>query len=220
MTSDSGWIELQISVLELGPQRARVRVQMTPPDLIAGVLREFKDSLPFLTDRPTDYELRVGQGGAALTDTIELGHQVSAGVQIALVERALPLPRGARPVMQPAFVRNTRTGRVTRVSWQPAIIGRPQPERDDNALLAIDLTAEPNGARVSRRHLQLVEEDGRYFVEQLSENPTVLIGAGEKRQVVGKMPLQIEHEHVIELTNSGTQLVFLQRQAHLDARSA
>jgi hypothetical protein len=212
MTSDNDWIDLQISVLELGLQRARVRVRLMPPELIEAILREFRDTLAFLTDHQGDYELRVGHSGDALNDTIEIGHQVSSGVQIALVERSVPLPRLASPILQPAFICNLRTGGVTRLSWQPAIIGRPDPKRENNHLLAVDLTDEPSATRVSRHHLQLIAEREQYFVQQLVDNnPTVLIGAGDKRQSVGEMPLPIYHKDTIELTNSGIRLTFLQR---------
>lgn len=212
MTNDNDWIDLQVGLLELGLQRARVRVKLTPPELIAAVLREFRGSLEFLSSNPSDYELRVGHGSDALSDPIELGHQVSAGVEIHLVERQVQLPRDAKQINAQAFVRNMRSGSVTRITWWPAIIGRPDPKRSDNQLVAVDLSDEPTRAHISRRHLQLVTEGPRYFVEQIAaDNPTVLIDGSGKRHALGQRELPIEHGNVIELSNSGVKLVFLQR---------
>lgn len=95
---------------------------------------------------------------------------------------------------------------IYEVQWQPAIIGRPDADPVHSALLAIKLDFLDNSRRISRRHAQITEEDGTYYLELLAEkNPTFL--NQEAMKVGQKYPLKPGDR--ILLKNSGVVLDFL-----------
>jgi hypothetical protein len=86
-----------------------------------------------------------------------------------------------------AFLQDTTTGEEYPISWQPAIIGRPDANNPASAdILAVNLGKNAAAQTVSRQHARITEMDGQYFLESMSErNPTYLndgqVRLGEKR---------------------------------------
>jgi hypothetical protein len=101
-----------------------------------------------------------------------------------------------------ATLREESSGEVFEITWQPAIIGRPDASVPASAeRLAVNLGPFAEGRTVSRQHARITERGGRFFLEGLAErNPTFLneeeVSLGEKREVknddrirVGKITL-------------------------------
>lgn len=210
MSVDETRIELLIDVFDLAEQQALALASLTPPQLVGAVLEEFGE-LEFLGANPADYLLLRAADRSALDEGLALGDQLSAGERLALVERAAPAPAGTARPSRPIYLRDQGSGRVYRLDWQPAIIGRPDRGQDHNERVAVDLAAHPAGQRVSRRHAQIIEAAGAFFVEQLSPNPTLVRdGQGNALPAQARQPLR--HGDVIFLENSQIALKFIVRE--------
>jgi hypothetical protein len=209
MSADDARIELQIDVFDLAAQRALALSALTPPQLVAAVLEEFRE-LEFLGDDPSSYQLLKAADRSPLDDSAAVGDQLGGGDRLILAERVAPPPAGARPPSKPVYLREQTSGKVFRLDWQPAIIGRPDRGQEQNELVAVDLAGHPAGQRVSRRHAQIVESDGVFFVEPLSPNPTVVRdGQGNALPAQKRQPLR--HGDVVFLENSQIALKFIVR---------
>lgn len=210
MSVDETRIELLITIFELADQRALALAALTPTQLTAAVLAEFGE-LEFLGANPADYQLRKAVDRSALDEGLAIGEQLSAGDRLVLAERVAPAPTGTRPPSRPVYLRDQGSGAVYRLDWQPAIIGRPDRGQDHNELVAVDLAGHPAGQRVSRRHAQIVEADGSFFVEQLSPNPTLVRdGLGNTMPAQTRQPLR--HGDTVYLENSQIALKFIVRE--------
>lgn len=210
MTSPLKRLELRIDVGDLAAQRARIRGELTPPELVAAVLEEFRE-LEHLGDRPEQYQLRRHAGGDPLDELRALGAQLSAGDHLVLAELEPPLPAGAARPTQALYLRERATGHVYRLAWVPALIGRPDASQPGNELIAIDLSDHPSGQRVSRRHARIIEREGQYFVERLSPNPTALVDSAGRTITIEQEPLPIQHGDTILLERSQIALAVIVR---------
>jgi len=185
-------LELFINLPGQGRQRARALASITPAELVDAVLQEFRGELEYLSDSVADYRLVRAANHAPLDDGAPLADQVGDGDDLALEERPREVPQGARPSSKPVYLREQATGIVFRLAWLPAIIGRPDDNLPDNEMLAVNLAPLVSGARVSRRHAQIVEDGGQLFVESLArQNPTIVRAAAgnETRVEDGRVPL-------------------------------
>lgn len=178
------YIELKIDVFDITGQRARVRKSISVATLIDEVLLEFDDldrRLPesyglFLRgqDRPLDRTRTLDELDIQNYDELEFKY-AKAGV------------RGKLHGAVEAVLRDESTGMVYPITWQPALIGRPDADPSHNELLAVNLASHPEGRRISRRHAEILLEGGLYYIESLSENnPTYL----NNQQVTGRRLLQ------------------------------
>jgi len=185
-------LELFINLPGQGRQRALALASITPAELVDAVLQEFRGELEYLSDSVADYRLVRAADHAPLDDGAPLAAQVRDGDDLALEERPREVPQGARPSSKPVYLREQATGMVFRLAWLPAIIGRPDDNLPDNEMLAVNLAPLVSGARVSRRHAQIVEDGGQLFVESLArQNPTIVRAAAgnETRVEDGRVPL-------------------------------
>lgn len=208
-------LELTIDVLELPPQRAAALWTLSPQEVIAAALQEFRE-LEQLGIDPGDYQLLDVQSGAPLDEKPldALFAKDAKAVHLKLAEKPVAVPRGAQPAPAPLYLREQATGRVYRIGWLPAIIGRPDRTLPDNQLLAVNLDALPTGLRVSRRHVRLSEQSGQYFVQRMSGNPTVLRRTtGETINLLDASRTPIDHGDMIVLERSQITLKFLVQQA-------
>lgn len=210
MTAEGARIELTIDIFDLGAQRAQALSSLAPPQMVAAVLEEFGE-LEFLGDNPASYQLLKAADRSPLDDTAPVGVQLGGGDRLVLAERLAATPAGARPPGMRVYLRELGSGTVFRLDWQPAIIGRHDAGQGQNELVAVNLAAHPGGQRVSRRHAQIVESDGVFFVEPLSPNPTLV------RDVQGNaLPAQkrqpLRHGDVVLLENSQIALKFIVRE--------
>lgn len=205
-------LELFIDVPGQGRQRAQALVSITPVELVDAVLQEFRGELEYLSDSVADYRLVRAADRAPLDDGAPLAAQLKAGDDLALEERPREVPQGAQPLSKAVYLREQATGMVFRLAWQPSIIGRPDRELSDNELLAVNVAPLVSGARVSRRHAQIVEEGGQLFIESLAQNPTVVRTPDESERPVAGQRVALSPGDVIYLERSKLALKVIVRE--------
>jgi hypothetical protein len=172
-------------------QEVSVRANLTVRALIEEIRREFN-----LLDAGYRLTLAGQREALPLDRTIEqLGLQTGAELVFERDRHRLDqrvIARGGQyfeAVSQPgrARLREAASGQVFPIEWQPAIIGRPDAVNPVSAqALAVDVSTLAEGRTVSRRHAQITERGGTYYLEALNErNPTLLNGQalaiGERR---------------------------------------
>lgn len=171
MSSSKAPIELFIDVFTLKAQRALVLPTLTPIDLVGAVLQEFRE-LEYLSMNRDMYRL-VKTDGSELTPERPLSKQVNSQDKLAMIEVSPKKPAHAQEFTKRVYLREHPIGNVYKLHWAPAIIGRPDPDiKDDH--LAVNLSTNPNGLRVSRRHARITEDRGNLYVESMSPNPTTV----------------------------------------------
>ncbi len=180
------YIELTIDVFDSTGNLAKVRKTLTVRRLIDEILREFDDldrSTPeayavYLKNqsKPLDRDSTLAQLDIQAHDELELRYS-----RRSVRER---LSGGKR-----LFLRDESTGQAFAIDWQPALIGRPDVDPTHNELLAVNLEPFPNSLRVSRRHAQISEDRGVFYVESAAfNNPTFL--NSETTPIAGKRRIQ------------------------------
>ncbi|MGQ9849232.1 MAG: FHA domain-containing protein [Aggregatilineaceae bacterium] len=172
-------------------QEVSVRANLTVRALIEEIRREFN-----LLDAGYRLTLAGQREALPLDRTMEqLGLQTGAELVFERDRHRLDqrvIARGGQyfeAVSQPgrARLREAASGQTFSIEWQPAIIGRPDAANPATAqALAVDVSALAEGRTVSRRHAQITERGGTYYLEALNErNPTLLNGQalafGERR---------------------------------------
>lgn len=217
-------ITLKIDVFEKAGQKALVMFDLTPYQLVTAILQEF-DELEYLSNLPGRYRLLKAADGVPLDESAPLASQLRDGERLVLTEVDVPLPEDTAPLSWRIYFREMTTGTTHPVSWQPAIIGRTSENLPHNDRVAVDLKSLPTGLRVSRRHAQLTETDGRYYIENLSTNPLLLIPAAPVGEIqndvisnrmatsirVGQNRQQLHHGDILEFERSGITLKFVIR---------
>ncbi len=201
-------IELKINVLNLPEQRAHALVDLTPAELVAAILQEFRE-IEILDTEPAGYRLVRQADQRPLEDGTPLEAQVQEGDHLQLVETPTPIPKGALKSDAELYLRDLTTNRVFKLGWLPAVIGRDDPHLPQNQLVAVNLASFRTGLRVSRRHARVVQQDGEYFIEPLSGNPTAIrVGDNKQERLTpGRTPLG--HGDTIVLERSEIALKFI-----------
>ncbi|MEZ4726305.1 MAG: FHA domain-containing protein [Caldilineaceae bacterium] len=182
---------------------------LTPSALIAAILQEFT-VVEFLSNAPTQYALQLD--GALLDPALPLVQQVRTGDHLVLLEKEAPIPPGAQRPSHALYLREQNSGIVYPLPWVPAVIGRPDRDQPHNEWLAVNLTDHRSGVRVSRRHAQITEEQGQFYVASLSNNPTYLRQDILTTEVTAE-PQRLHHGDVIILERSYIALKFIVREA-------
>lgn len=206
---------LLIDVGDKQRQEAQALPQITPRELIEAILEEFTE-FEYLGPPAADYVLVRPDDPTPLDEEESLERQVTQGEHLLLREREAPLPPGTRPPGQRAYLREKPStqeppiARVHKLHWLPAVIGRRGQDAATTEEVAVNLSAHPDGLRVSRRHAQIDEEDGQFYIESLSSNPTTVhMGDQQKTVETGRCPLK--HGDVIYLVRSEIALQFIVR---------
>ena len=210
MSTNQARLELRVDVFEKTNQPALALPNLTPPQLIEAILQEFRE-LEYLGASPSDYQLRKAQDRSSLVDEQPLGGQLKPGERLMLVENGVPLPAGTKPPSQPLYLREQTTGRVYKLNWLPALIGRIDKSQPGNEQIAVDLEGYKTGLRVSRRQAQITEENGQFLIESMSGNPTTIKNSDgtSGAPISGKHPLR--HGDTIYLERSNIALKFIVR---------
>ena len=183
-------------------------------------MQEFRH-LEYLSDSPTDYQLVKVADAIPLDEDLPLNQQsLMPEEQLTIREKFVEgedLPEGSLLPPDPIYLREQTGGKVYKLQWLPAIIGRPDANQPLNELVAVNLEAYQTGLRVSRRHAKITEENGTYFIESMSRNPTIVRGheGDEVRVTDGKWPLQ--NGDFIYLERSKMMLKFIIRQTEEEA---
>lgn len=213
MSSSQARLDLLIDVFDLVAQPASVLPKIKPPQLIEAIVQEFRE-IQYLADDPEQYYLTRADDETPLDDGVELNRQpLAPGAHLVLHERILAAPAGAQPFSRRVYLREQKLGKVYRLNWQPAIIGRraESPSQGDAQPVTVDLQPFPSGLRVSRRHLSIDELDGQVTVENLSNNPAFVQRTGGVQLPIKteKIPLQDDDIIMLERSQIAFKVLFL-----------
>lgn len=203
-------LELFIDVLELEKQRALVLPGLKVGELIGAILSEFTE-LEHLGGSPEAYQLLKKADRTPLVNTVPVAEQAQPKEALVLVEYQTPLPPGATRISRQAYLREQSSGQVYQLHWQPALIGRPDRNQQQGELLAINLESHSTGLRVSRRHAKITEINGRFFIESMSGNPTLITNEAGKKETVEQTPQELQDGDIIVLERSNISLKLLLR---------
>ena len=210
MSGSQKRLELHVDVFEKTEQRALTLPSLTPPEFIEAILQEFRE-LEYLSDSPTDYHLLKADDQSPLVADEKLNQQINNGGRLVLVEEEAPLPDGTKRPTHPIYLREQVTGKVYKLNWLPAIIGRPDKNQALNSQVAVDLERYKTGLRVSRRHVQIAEKDGQYFIRSMSRNPTALKDNEGNMMPVTEAQRPLHNGDIIHLERSNIALKFIIR---------
>ncbi|HID51624.1 MAG TPA: FHA domain-containing protein [Anaerolineae bacterium] len=212
MSASQTRLDVRIDVFEEENQWAKPLASLKPPDLIAATLQEFRE-LEYLSGEPDDY-LLVKKGDMSPLDPEEpLQKQLADEAHLVLWEKERPLPAGAKRPSRPLYLRDQVAGKVFKLDWIPAIIGRPDSNQPHDDWLAVNLESYPTGLRVSRRHAQITEKNGRFYIHSLSRNPTLLKKADGSETPIGEKPVPLDNGDTVFLERSNISLKFIKRNA-------
>jgi hypothetical protein len=203
-------LALNIDVFDKPMQKAMAMPDLTPAELVEAILQEFQE-LEFLSDSPADYILVHADSKDPLQDGIAIQQQVRHQGHLAILEKTPETPAIAQPASKGLYLRDITTGNVTKVPFTPAIIGRPDNNQPNNDLVVVNLESYPTGLRVSRRHAQITEERGKFFIESLSRNPTALRDSSGNMMPVTNKKRPINDGDTIVLERSNIVLKFIVR---------
>jgi hypothetical protein len=210
MSANQARLELHIDVFEKKDQRALALPNLTPPELVEAILQEFRE-LEYLSGVSADYQLFKAEDKAPLDNGSELQQQLANNGRLLLAEAKLPLPKDTRRPTHDLYLREQATGKVYKLHWQPAIIGRPDKNQPHNDRLAVNLEPHPAGLRVSRRQALITEEGGQYYIESMSRNPTAIKTADDKTIALNASKHPLHHGDIIFLERSNIALKFIVR---------
>ncbi|MCB9420415.1 MAG: FHA domain-containing protein [Ardenticatenaceae bacterium] len=211
MSGSQKRLELRVDVFEKTEQRALPLPNLTPPEFIEAILQEFRE-LEYLSDSPANYRLLKAADKSPLDTEEKLDQQLAKGDRLVLIEEETPLPHGTQRPTHPIYLREQVTGKVYKLHWQPAIIGRPDKNQALNDMVAVDLERYKTGLRVSRRHVQISEQDGQYFIHSMSRNPTFIKDEEGNMTPVTEEKRPLQNGDIIVLERSSIALKFIIRQ--------
>ena len=212
MVMNAALYDLEIRIFDVGVMKAQVVPSLTAHELVEAILLDFTTELPYLTGHAADYEVRIAGAEIGLDMTKPISQLAGKQPSLLLLERTPSLPQGARSIRPGGYLKEPVSNTVYRLGWQPAILGRAGQNMADNPLLAVNLGSYTTGLRVSRRHAQIIEEGGQYYIESLSSaNATSVVDKDGKRTSVqqGRHPLRSGDQ--VLLDSSDIRLLFLQR---------
>lgn len=173
MSATPNRLELKVDVFDQKEQRALALPTLTPPELVQAVLQEFRE-LEYISDAPADYLLFKADDKTQLKNDISLQQQVTPNSRLVLVENRLAPPKDTQRPTQEVYLREQAAGKVYKLHWLPAVIGRPDKNQPYNDWIAVNLEPYQTGLRVSRRQAMITEAGGKFFVESMSRNPTAI----------------------------------------------
>jgi len=171
------YLDLTFDIFDETDQSASVRMSLTVEQLIAEVLQEFEG---LERSNPAAYALTLEGSQSALDarrTLVEQGVQNGDHLVFGWVQKSGEALRQPLQGTTGVALQEASTGSLYPITWQPARIGRPDSDPAHNELLAVNLEWLPAGRSVSRRHAQITERAGAYYLESLTpQNPTILNG--------------------------------------------
>lgn len=212
MSGNQSRLDLRVDVLEMKDQRALALPNLTTTEFVEAILREFHE-LEYLSDAPADYRLLKADGRTPLELQDPLRQQIAGSGRLILVENTPSLPAGTQRPSQDIYLRDQASGKVFKLNWQPAIIGRPDKNQPHDDWLAVNLEPYQAGLRVSRRQAMITEQNGSYFIESMSRNPTVIKKAAGESVPVEATRQPLVHGDIVFLERSNVSLKFIVRGA-------
>lgn len=218
MNTSHGRLNLYIDIFELPNQHARALPDLTPAELVEAILQEFRE-LEYLGADPQEYAL-LTENGMPLNDEEILAKQLEDQAKLVLTEKEIEIPQKTQKLAKNVYLRETNTNQVYRIRWQPAFIGRPDKNQPNNDWLAVNLESHLRGLRVSRRHAVITERNGEYYIEPLSQNPTIVIRPDNTTQTLGtNNKVRLNPGDSIRLERSNITLKFLVQPDQIQAMS-
>ena len=216
MSANQARIELFIDILDLRNQRALALANITPPELVEAILQEFRE-LEYLSNSQVNYRLLKAGDRSPLDNEAPLDKQLTGNERLLLTENDVPLPKNAKRPTKHIYLREQGTDKVYKLHWQPAVIGRIDPRQTHNEWIAVDLALHEMGPRVSRRHIQITEENGQYYAEGLSQNPTTINDHQGNTRPLNSQKQPLHHGDVLYLENSQIALKCIVRDKEFGA---
>lgn len=208
MSSSKSHFVLFLDVFEYENQRAEVLNNLTPPELIAAAIEEFQD-LEFLNQPVSELCLQRVDTGEALDVALPIRQQVEplSRLRLAEVENSLPVDT-IRPSAEIYLLESgTSQTKAYKLHWFPAIVGRSDNTKEHDDWVAVDFSGHAAGTRVSRRHIQVDQDEDELRVYLLSNNPVTLQRQGEAdKELQFKMQYSIRHGDVLTLDRSRISL--------------
>ncbi len=202
---------LYIDVFDEKRQEAEALPILTPPELIKSILQEFTE-LEYLSESSDEYVLLQTENYTPLHDDKPIRAQLKNKEHLVMVEKEKPLPNGTNRPTNAIYLRDQTAGNVYKVQWLPAVIGRPDKNKSHDDWLAVNLEQHDMGLRVSRRHLQLTEENGRYFITGTPRNPALIKRINENNVSVNEKKRPLSNADIIHLERSNIDLKFIIRE--------
>lgn len=210
MSAPQKRLKLRINVFEKVGQTALPLPTLKPPELVEAILQEFRE-LEYLSDVAADYHLLKADDTSPLNDEEPIRNQLANGSHLVIVENEAPMPQGTSRPSDSIYLREQASGKAYKLHWQPAIIGRPDKNQTHNDHVAVDLESYKTGLRVSRRHAQITEKNGSYFINSLSRNPTSIKGDEDSPIPVSAEKRPLSNGDIIHLERSNITLKFIIR---------
>ncbi len=191
------YLLLNIDVFDVAGNQAKVRKSLTINGLIEEILREFDD-----LDRktPAAYAMYLKGNLKPLErdkTVAQLDLQTRDELEFRYARRSRRDPTG---VTRRAYLWEEKTRKIFELTWQPALIGRPDADPAHNELLAANLETFADGLRVSRRHAQITVDDGEFYIESLSDtNPTYVndVPITERYKLQSGDKIRVGKTHII-----------------------
>lgn len=211
MSNSQTRLDIRIDVFEKEDQWAKPLSSLKPPELISSIFQEFRE-LEYLSGDSDDYVLVNKADASPLDPEKPLKGQVSNNAHLVLQEQEQPIPPGTKPLSNPVYLREQTSGKVYKLNWMPAVIGRPDSNQVHDDWLAVNLETYPTGLRVSRRHAQITEENGRYYIKSLSNNPTIIKDESGNDKPIGDTLTPLANNDVFFLERSNISLKFIIRE--------
>ncbi len=214
-------LRLTVDVFDQLAQQARPLPSLTVQEFVAAILTEFQADFAHLGSEATQYYLTRVEPSSGDITTLQgdelLAQQVQDGDHLVFCEKKQVSSTASTAPHHAIYLREQSQSRVFPLQWLPALIGRPHYDQPDAPAPAVDLSGYPTGLRVSRRHAQIVEEGGRYYVESLSPtNPMALRDTAGNRIRLQEQKQLLQDGDTIILENSEIQLQFLVRTSAVE----
>jgi hypothetical protein len=206
-------LEVFVDIFDFKNQQALALPNLKPSELVESILEKFGSKLLYLSNKPDQYELVHADKHEPLSASVPLEPQLLSSNRLILVEREEHLPPGTHRPTHHLYLREQTTAEVYKLHWQPAVIGRHDSSKAHDERVAVDLTASSNGLRVSRRHVEITEENGQYYIKTLASNQVSLKRKDTQEHTVLEQAklYPLYHGDTISLDYSQIALMFLVR---------
>ncbi|MBV7336095.1 hypothetical protein KFU94_49240 [Chloroflexi bacterium TSY] len=219
-------LELFVDILGTDEHRALALPGLNVSEFIEAILAEFR-SLEHLGHSASVYQLQRADNEDRLDDERPLEEQVVSGERLILRERLAPIPVGVQRAHQDIYLCEQQSGAVYKLQWLPALIGRQTDtsarlsnadvsgridrvsEELDEVELSVNLGQYPAAMRVARRQALITEEDGHYWVQNLSKNSMSIVDDAGESETVSAAKHPLHSGDLIHFERSGIRLKFM-----------
>lgn len=202
------YIDVKIDVFDHLGQRARLRRSLTIRTLIEEILKEFDDIAAEIPEKYAIYAKGLDRplASTSMLEQLDIQPQDTLIFKYASQSHNDQQPLEAH---QYAAMRDD-AGKIYPITWQPALIGRPNSDGKHDAKLAVNLQSHPKKQTVSRSHAQITFSSGHYYIQPLAENNPIFMEG--KRIAFGTLR-EINDGDKISIGTKGLQITFMARRS-------